>query len=164
VGAVHVIKPDTEHYKKSRRSSAGAEKWVEVHRWDTTKECLMAIKQAGYKILVTSLSETSKPLTDFDWSQPTAVVFGNEKDGVSDLALEMADASICIPMVGFVESYNISVANALVLYHAYMDRTARGKHGDMTEVSTMTEVRGEGVLAGEEWIRVCFTHQGLFHT
>ena len=49
---MHVIKPDADHYKKSRRSSAGAEKWVEVHHWDTTKECLTAIKQAGYKILV----------------------------------------------------------------------------------------------------------------
>ena len=52
VGAVHVVVPETEHYKKSRRSSAGAEKWVEVQRWDSTRECLTAIKQAGYKIYV----------------------------------------------------------------------------------------------------------------
>jgi len=151
VGAVHIIKPETEHYKKSRRSSAGAEKWVEVHRWDTTKDCLTAIKQAGYKILVTSL-ESSKPLSDFDWSEPTAVVFGNEKDGVSDVALEMADACIRIPMVGFVESYNISVANALVMYHAYTDRISRGEHGDMTDEEKQ-------ILTATFYLRHKWTHQ-----
>jgi len=73
---------------------------------------------------VTSLDD-SQPLTHYDWTVPTAVVFGNELCGASDTALAMADGVIRIPMVGFVESYNISVANALVLYHAFSDRMAR---------------------------------------
>eukprot|EP00238_Polyblepharides_amylifera_P008722 CAMPEP_0196575596 /NCGR_PEP_ID=MMETSP1081-20130531/5042_1 /TAXON_ID=36882 /ORGANISM="Pyramimonas amylifera, Strain CCMP720" /LENGTH=322 /DNA_ID=CAMNT_0041893949 /DNA_START=232 /DNA_END=1200 /DNA_ORIENTATION=- len=135
-GQMHVIKSDdNSKYKtlKTRRCSAGSEKWVHLERWDSTQACLTHLKQQGFKILVTHL-EASQPLDDFDWTQPTAVLFGNERDGVSDVAVEMADARVCIPMVGFTESYNISVASALVLYHAFSDRMRRqGFHGDMTD-------------------------------
>ncbi|KAK3254302.1 hypothetical protein CYMTET_36480, partial [Cymbomonas tetramitiformis] len=106
-----------------------AEKWVEVRRWQNTTEAITQIKEAGFRVLVTHL-EASEPLTSFDWTQPTAIVLGNEREGVSEEAVKLADGCIRIPMVGFVESFNISVANSLVLYHAYR---RQGFHGDLTE-------------------------------
>ena len=65
---------------------------------------------------------------------PTAVVFGNEREGVSDEARALRDGAVYIPMFGFTESLNISVAAALVMSHAVTDRiNRRGFHGDLTE-------------------------------
>ena len=68
-----------------------------------------------------------------DWTRPTAIVFGNEKDGVSAAALEAADRSVVIPMSGFAQSVNISVAAAVVLYEAREARVrAQGFHASLT--------------------------------
>lgn len=68
-----------------------------------------------------------------DWTLPTAVVFGNEGLGISSEIRSLADHRTVIPMEGFVESFNISVAAALVLYHARCARIAKlGYHGDLT--------------------------------
>lgn len=71
---------------------------------------------------------------DVDWTKPTAVVLGNEGAGVSDVAVEMSDTCAVIPMVGFVESFNISVAASLIFYEARRSRIQKlGKHGDLSE-------------------------------
>ena len=78
--------------------------------------------------------ESSESITDVDWTIPTAVVFGNEHRGVSEEALRLSDLNIIIPMSGMVESFNISVAAALTLFHVSRDRIRRmGSHGDLTE-------------------------------
>jgi tRNA (guanosine-2'-O-)-methyltransferase len=94
---------------------AGSEKWLDVQMYNTTEECLEKVKQMGYRILCANLSAGAIPISEVDWTVPTAVLFGNELDGVSSKALEMADGEIVIPMSGFTESLNISVAASLVL-------------------------------------------------
>lgn len=127
----HVIETQ-EKFKEANRVTQGADKWVEVKKWNTSPECIEQIKKEGYQIVVTSL-EASKPLKEVDFSKPTAFVLGNEKSGVSEEMLKAADERVIIPMSGFVQSFNISVAGALGLYHIHQDREKKyGKSGDLT--------------------------------
>lgn len=129
----HIIE-NNSHFKHSERTSKGAEKWLMVHQWNTPEECVSHLRAHNYKIVVTHLDDTAVPIQDIDFTQPTALVFGNEKDGASPAMLEQADQRCIIPIHGFVESYNISVAAALGFYHACQDRIKRqGFHGDLTE-------------------------------
>lgn len=127
----HVIETQ-EKFKEANRVTQGADKWVEVKKWKQTKDCVLALKQQGYKICVTTL-EASKPLAEVDFSGKTAMVLGNEKDGASREIIEAADERIIIPMPGFVQSFNISVAGALCLYHIMQDRKhRRGSNADLS--------------------------------
>ncbi len=127
----HVITGGEQH-KNSRRASRGAEKWLDVFRWDSPAECSSYLKDEGFRIVVTHLDERSVPIDEIDFTKKTAFVFGNEKDGVSAEMVELSDERCVIPMSGFVQSFNISVAAAVALYHARQDRIARqGVHGDL---------------------------------
>ena len=129
----HIIENNT-HFKHSERTSKGAEKWLIVHKWNTPRECVSYLHEQQYNVVVTHLDDTAVPIHDIDFSKPTALVFGNEKDGATPDMLRLADQRCIIPMHGFVESFNISVAAALGLYHAYQDRLKRlGVHGDLNE-------------------------------
>ena len=106
-----------EDYKLSiGRVSQGADKWLLERPWQTTENCVESLKKDGYQILVTSL-EGGIPIYDADFSRPTALCFGNERDGASKALLENCDQRVYIPMHGFVQSFNISVAAALCLQH-----------------------------------------------
>lgn len=77
------------------------------------------LKEKGYKVVATALHSNSIPVEQWDWNQKTAVIFGNEHEGVSQETLNLADSCLMIPMNGFVESFNISVAFALTCYLGY---------------------------------------------
>lgn len=130
-GQVHMIELG-EKFKESQRTTAGADKWVEVKRWKSSRACIDAIRAQGKKIVVTHLAPTSVAIDEFDFSQPSALVLGNEKNGVSPEMVEAADACVVLPMKGFVQSFNISVAGALALWHIMKDREKRGGHADLT--------------------------------
>jgi tRNA (guanosine-2'-O-)-methyltransferase len=130
---IHMIELG-EKFRESQRTTAGADKWVELKKWKSTKDCVQELKKQGKQIVVTHLDATSIPISEVDFSKPTAIVLGNEKEGVSKEMIESADHRVIIPMVGFVQSYNISVAGALCFYHIYQDRVRRlGKQGDLTD-------------------------------
>jgi rRNA methylases len=132
-GNFHVIETQ-EKFKESNRVTQGADKWVEVTKWKTTKDCVAQLKKDGYKICVTHLDATSKPLHEIDFSGKVALVLGNEKDGVTPEMVAAADERVIIPMSGFVQSFNISVAGALSLYHISQDRLKkRGTNASLTE-------------------------------
>lgn len=146
-----------ETLKHARRSSQGAEKWMDITSWNSSHDCLRELKDAGYKIVTTSPDSKAEPLEVVDFAQRTALVFGNEVDGVSEGAMMMSDVVARIELVGFVESYNISVAAALCLYHAYRDRLSRlGYQGDLSqeemdvltaEYALLAVHRGEAIVA-----------------
>lgn len=120
-------------YKHSRRTTQGAQKWLDVHVWETPRDCVLALREAGYRIVVTHLDDTALPVERFDFTRKTALVLGNELNGISPAMLELSDARCVVPMAGFAQSFNISVAAALVLYQARRDRIARlGRSGDLT--------------------------------
>ena len=129
---MHLIRTFDET-KFSKRVTAGSDKWLDTTTWDHPVRCLSHLKAQGYQIIATHLDASAKPLSAFDFTRPTALVLGNERDGVSAQVLAMSDARAIIPMDGFTQSFNISVAAALSLYHIRHDRlTRRGYHGDLS--------------------------------
>jgi tRNA (guanosine-2'-O-)-methyltransferase len=105
--------------KVSRHVAKGSQKWVTSKRYksdgDNTKICLDNLREKGYQIIATSPHNDSCLLQDFDVTKKSAFVFGVEAEGVSDYVKEQADGFLKIPMVGFTESLNISVAAAIIL-------------------------------------------------
>lgn len=105
--------------KVSRHVAKGSQKWLTMNRYkentNNTKECLDDLKNKGYQIIGTTPHNESCMLTDFDVHKKSAFVFGVEKEGISDYVKENADGFLKIPMVGFTESLNISVAAAIIL-------------------------------------------------
>jgi tRNA (guanosine-2'-O-)-methyltransferase len=133
-GAAHMIELG-EKFKESQRTTAGADKWVEVKKWKSTESCVLALKDQGFQVVATHLDAKAKAISQIDFSKPTALVLGNEKEGISLEMQKLADHTVILPMTGFVQSYNISVAAALSFYHMHMDRNQRlQQSGDCTEL------------------------------
>lgn len=109
-----------EKFKESKRVTQGAHKWLDSKKWKSTASCIGQLKSQGYRVYVTHLDAQAKPLSEVDMSQPFAIAFGNEKDGASPEILQLADERVYIPMQGFVQSFNISVAAALCFYHIHL--------------------------------------------
>jgi tRNA (guanosine-2'-O-)-methyltransferase len=109
-----------------RKSSSSANKWVDRRKHTSVDECYAALRAEGFWILATAIGGTSCSLYDLDLTQKTAFVFGNEHRGVSPEAAEKADAQMHIPMLGMIESLNVSVAAAVCLYEAMRQRAAAG--------------------------------------
>ena len=127
----HIIET-AEKFKNANRVTQGADKWVESRKWKSTTEAIKYFKENKIRICVTSL-EAAKPLHEVDFSTPLALVLGNEKDGASKEIIEAADERVIIPMPGFVQSFNISVAGALCLYQISQSRLKqRGTNVDVT--------------------------------
>lgn len=111
---LHVIEEKVSK-KIDREIAMGAQKWVNVDRHNSTKECIDNLKENGYQIIATTPHNNSNELKDFDISKKSAFFFGKEKEGLSDIVLEAADGYLKIPMYGFTESLNISVSAAIIL-------------------------------------------------
>lgn len=114
-------------FKKSSRVTSGADRWIDVDTYTTPDDCYKDLKAKGYRICATALRSDAVNIHELDFSIPRAFVFGNEKSGVSQRTLELADECVIIPTVGFTESFNISVAAAIVMskMHDYIHA-----HGD----------------------------------
>ncbi len=93
----------------------GAQKWVDINKYETVTDCIKTLKSKGYQIIATTPHENDCLLDDFDISRPSALFFGTERDGLSDEVLKNADGFVKIPMVGFTESLNISVSAAIII-------------------------------------------------
>ncbi|MEH0743409.1 tRNA (guanosine(18)-2'-O)-methyltransferase TrmH [Vibrio cholerae] len=123
---VHAVWPDK--MRTLSHTSAGARNWVEVETHDTIEDAIGELKRQGMQVLVTNLSETAVDFRQIDYTKPTAVILGSEKIGVSEQAKALADQDIIIPMVGMVQSLNVSVASAVILYEAQRQRQAAGMY------------------------------------
>ena len=106
-----------ERYTKSidKEIAMGAQKWVDVNRFDSISGCISNLKSKGYQIIATSPHENDCDLDDFDITKPSALFFGTERDGLSAEVLQNADGFLKIPMAGFTESLNISVSAAIII-------------------------------------------------
>jgi tRNA (guanosine-2'-O-)-methyltransferase len=112
----------------ARQTSASASKWVEVVRHESISACYETLRREGLDILATSLGAASVDLYATDLTRPVALVLGNEMRGLSDDARLLADGEIEIPMMGMVQSLNISVAGAVCLFEALRQRVAAGHY------------------------------------
>ena len=106
-----------ERYTKSidKEIAMGAQKWVDVNRFESISDCISTLKNKGYQIIATTPHENDCLLDDFDISKPSAFFFGTERDGLSQEVLDNSDGFLKIPMVGFTESLNISVSAAIII-------------------------------------------------
>jgi len=125
---VHLVYTIEEWPELSRVSSASAVKWLDIVQHESIEACYQALRAQGFTIYATHLSAASRDLYDLDLTGPVALVFGNEHRGVSDEAVANADGSVVIPMMGMVQSLNISVACAVSLYEALRQRRAVGAY------------------------------------
>ena len=103
-------------FNPNLRVTKGAETWVEVEKMPHQLESLKKIKEKGYKILAVSPEKNAIMLPDYDLKEPVALVFGTEKEGVTEEILDFADETVAIPMYGFTKSFNVSVAAAICFY------------------------------------------------
>ncbi|MAW31461.1 MAG: rRNA methyltransferase [Flavobacteriales bacterium] len=117
---VHIIE-NNNLFNQDPSVSIGSEKWISLYRYNqkkqNTKDTINKLKRDGYKIIVTTPHAKAKTLYDLNISNKNALLFGSEGDGCSEIALNMADEKIKIPLYGFSESFNISVSVALCLQH-----------------------------------------------
>ncbi len=112
--------------KKS--SSASAMKWLNLRNFAGVDDCFRYLRSREMRVFTTQLTSAAVSLYDIDLTQPTALVFGNEHEGVSAEAVAAADGNFLIPQVGMIESLNISVACAVSLYEAYRQRRVAGMY------------------------------------
>ncbi|MBR8536071.1 RNA methyltransferase [Carboxylicivirga sediminis] len=118
---VHIIENENT-FNVNPQVVMGATKWLNLHRYNerpnNTLTALKKLKGDGYRIVATSPHENDVNLNDLDLSKgKIAFVFGNEREGISDIVKEEADEFMKIPMYGFSESLNISVCAAITLQH-----------------------------------------------
>jgi len=128
VGGVHLYYTTNAFPAMGLKSSASARKWVARTRHADAGELAAGLKAQGFRLLAACFSQRAKPLTEWDMSGPTAVILGNEHDGVSPELLRLADGEMYIPMMGMVQSLNVSVAAAVILHEAWRQRWTRGMY------------------------------------
>lgn len=116
-------------------TSASANKWVDIEKFDDIHKCIESLHSEGFKIYASFLNKNAKNLYDIDLTQKVALVFGNEHRGVSEEMITLADDLFYIPMRGMVQSLNVSVAAAVTLYESQRQRAAKGMYdkSDLTE-------------------------------
>jgi len=126
---VHLVYHSGQSFPElGEKSSASARKWVLTHKHSSIDECYDCLRKEGKKILTTGMSNEARSLYAIDFTEPIAIVFGNEHAGVSEEAILKADGNMLIPQVGMIQSLNISVACAVTLYEAFRQRSINGMY------------------------------------
>ena len=143
VHEVHAVWPG--NWIRTMASAAGSNSWVKVKTHPTISEAVATLKGRGMQILATHLSDKAVDFRDIDYTRPTCILMGQEKTGITQEALDLADQDIIIPMTGMVQSLNVSVASALILYEAQRQRQNAGMYE-----------RAESMLPKEEQQRLLF--------
>ncbi len=128
----------------SGSTATGSQNWVNVHSYDNLDDAVKELRAQGMQIIATNLSDTAVDFREVDYTKPTAILMGQEKHGISEEALALADQDVIIPMVGMCQSLNVSVASALILYEAQRQRELAGMYD------------GECRLSADEAHRILF--------
>lgn len=163
VGVREVFVVYTKQYLDKRglvlgkRTSGGTFKWIDVYVFEDLEECFRRVRERYGRVLATRLGEESASLYSLDLTQPTALLFGNEDEGLSAEALARADGYFAIPQSGFAESLNISVACAVSLFEARRQRMAEGFYDDRPRLTPAQQdqlfQRWESLLKEKSWHR-----------
>jgi len=127
-GILHLdlISPNPELLRFNEAISTRADKWLEIGVHATASDCFAPLKASGWTIVATHLEKAVLPYTEIDYTKPTVLVFGSESEGISAESLAFADRVVRIPMLGMVQSLNLSVSVAVILYEALRQRSAKG--------------------------------------
>jgi len=133
--------------KIGKKSSASAFKWVEKEKFSSVSECFESLKKDGFTIYTSTISDDAIDLYKLNFKKKIAIVLGNEHRGVSNEAAKLADKKFKIPMFGMVQSLNVSVAAAIVLYEALRQRKKKSYY----EKSELNKSDMEELI--EKWSR-----------
>lgn len=133
---VHII-DDENIYGTNKKVLKGAHKWLDIHRYKTkginnTEVCFTKLKEQGYRLYLADSSPEGLSIDEIPISQKIALVFGSEQTGSSTYALQQADVKVHIPMVGFTESFNVSVSAALAL-HSVLPKVRKSEGWSLSE-------------------------------
>jgi len=134
VGAAdaHLVYTIEEPPEISKGVAASAQRWLDLRSHASIEDCYADLRKQGCAIYATTLTHDAHEFYELDLTKPSAFVFGNESRGVSDAAVVGADAAVYIPMMGMVESLNVSVACAVALYEALRQRQAAGMYEQLS--------------------------------
>lgn len=127
---VHVIE-SVARFHVSRHIASGAEKWMHIRRHRSTREAYEELRARGYHIWTSVLAPDAVPVHEISIDEKIALVFGNEHRGLSERAMTESDGRFIVPMGGFVESLNISVAAATSCYDLASRRRQAGRTGGL---------------------------------
>lgn len=111
---LHVIE-ERNTKKIDREIALGAQKWVDLKRYNSVTDCINDLKNKDYQIVATTPHINDCVLKDYDVTSKSCIFFGRETEGLSEEVMDQADNFLKIPMVGFTESLNISVSAAIIL-------------------------------------------------
>jgi tRNA (guanosine-2'-O-)-methyltransferase len=114
--------------KIGKKTSASALKWVEKEKYKSIEKCYSELRSNGFRIYASAINHESKNIYELDLTVKAAIVLGNEHRGVSEEAAGAADDTFMIPMFGMVQSLNVSVAGAVILYEALRQRIRKGMY------------------------------------
>lgn len=143
VHEVHAVWPG-DRLRTMASAAAGSNSWVAVKTHRSITDAVTHLKASGMQILATHLSPEAVDFRDIDYTQPTCIMLGQEKTGITEEALALADSDIIVPMVGMVQSLNVSVASALILYEAQRQRQNAGMY--LRQNSTLPEDEQQRLL------------------
>ncbi len=127
IACLHCTVPLSD-YQTYAGTSASANKWVETEHYGSVVTPINKLREDGFQVVAARLSETAEDYRSVDYTKPTAVLLGAEIEGVSEEAINFCDKHITIPMMGMVESYNVSVAAGIILAEAQSQRQAAGAY------------------------------------
>lgn len=126
VGTIHAVVPEGFEQKRFAGTTMGSHKWVELKRYRSASEAISLMRTNGMQVLAADVGSRALDYRSIDFTQPTAILMGAEVDGVSKEAQGMVDGFFSVPMLGMVESFNVSVACALILVEAIRQRNKAG--------------------------------------
>lgn len=140
---VHAVWPG-QRMRTMASASAGSNSWVKVITHRNIADAVAHLKNQKMQILATHLSDKAVDFREIDYTRPTCILMGQEKTGITDEALTLADKEIIIPMAGMVQSLNVSVASALILYEAQRQRQNAGMY--LRQESLLDEAEQQRLL------------------
>ena len=117
-----------EELNLTQDAASGSGRWVNVDIHKNIDSVYTKLKQRGFQLLTAHFNQKAKDFREYDLTKPTAIVVGQELDGLTNEAISGADGSIIIPMYGMVQSLNVSVATAIILYEAQRQRAKAGMY------------------------------------
>ena len=133
---VHIVE-ELNSKRIDREIAMGAQKWVDLNRYNSVKNAILSLKQKGYQIVATTPHENDAMLHDFDVTKKSCFFFGRETQGLSQAVIDQADCFLKIPMTGFTESLNISVSAAIILQHVTTKLKQSNVNWQLTEAEQL---------------------------
>jgi tRNA (guanosine-2'-O-)-methyltransferase len=125
IDKIYIIYQEGKKPYVSKNISSGATKWLTIEYFTDSEQCLSKVKTEGYTLIGALVDPDAEILWEQKFEGKIAIVMGTESRGLSEVAQQMIDKNIYLPMFGLTESLNVSVATALFLYEVIRQKEAR---------------------------------------